>query len=137
MSEFSTILSERRSCLCCQRTAFEILAGCGGKNVKYFRLLHTLPCKSNNICYPSPRATLKVNEYTLKGSNSALSILDYLQNGSLLLKERKFSSRRKFLHLREDPILKGFNCPGEKTGNHKSCFPLQKWWKTWRCTHTP
>ena len=65
------------------------------------------------ICeFQSLRVFVKVNGYTFKRSNSAIFISDPLLSDNLLLKERIFSSERKFLYLylRVDPTLKGFSC---------------------------
>ena len=56
----------------------------------------------------------KLIRYTFKGSISAIFIFDSLVYGCLLLKERIFSSRRKFFHFIVDPSLKGFCCPGKQ-----------------------
>ena len=42
---------------------------------------------------------------------------------------KEFAPMSKFFPLRVDPIMKRLHCPGKQTGSHKSCFPLQNWWK--------
>ena len=69
---------------------------------------------------------VKINGYTFRGSDSAISIFASLLNIGQLLKERICFCRSKFFPLRVDPITHWFNSPGKQEGSYLSSFPVIK-----------
>ena len=67
---------------------------------------------------------IKVNWYTMRGSNSVTSIVASLRKWNHLIKER-IATIEQILFFRSRPHFAKTSSPGKQTGNYENCLPLK------------